>query len=150
MSRQGGGKDSVFPAHHKGLYATFGAVVGEFQSVVLQIVQCLAQGRLWGGLGAGLICSCQQSVQNRFLQFQPLGITFFRCQLHERLLQLKQSGAATLAGGRQRILPFLFGQRLQRFVKFWTGMSPAAHYPDILGQFVTPGSRPHAASRKSP
>src|SRR5699024_4214491 len=81
----GVGKEPVLPAHDKGLYAALGTVVGELQPAVLQIayqvgpllpqiVQCLAQGRLGCRFGAGLICPCQQSVQNRFLQFQPLGI----------------------------------------------------------------------------
>ena len=51
---------------------------------------------------------------------------------------MKQPGAATLAGGHQRILSFLFGQRLQRLIKFSPGMSPEAHYSDVLRQLVVP------------
>lgn len=138
---RGVGKEQVLPAHCKRLYAT--TVVGELQSAILQIVsllsqivQCLALGEFESSLVASLICPCQQSVQNRFLQFQPLGIAFFRCQVHESLLQLKQPGAVTLADCLQRILPFLFGQHLQRFVKFSPGMSPAAHHPDVLRKLV--------------
>lgn len=57
-------------------------------------------------------------------------------RLRERLLQLKQPGAVTLAGCRRRLLPFLFGQCLQRLVKLSPGVCPAAHHPDILRQLV--------------
>ena len=88
----GVGKEPVLPAHDEGLNAALGTVVGELQPAVLQIahqigpllpqiVQGLAQGGLGGSLGAGLICPCQQSVQNRFLQFQTLIVSFFRCQV---------------------------------------------------------------------
>lgn len=101
---RGVGKEPVLPARHKGLDAAPNSVDGELQSAVLQIgpllpqiVQHLAQGGLGHRFGADLICPCQQSVQNRFLQFQPLGIAFFRHQFHERLLQPKQPGAITFA-----------------------------------------------------
>ena len=42
---------------------------------------------------------------------------------------------ATLLRFRQRLLLFLFGQR---FVKFSSGMCPAAHHPDVLRHLVIP------------
>ena len=78
-------EQKILPAHHKGLYAALGAVVGKLQPAVLQIahqigpllqkiVQCLAQGGLGCCPGAGLICPCQQSLQNRFFLLQTLGV----------------------------------------------------------------------------
>ena len=55
-----------------------------------QIVQGLAQGRLGRGFGAGLICPYQQSVQNRSLQFQSLGIAFSWHQFHDSVLALSE------------------------------------------------------------
>lgn len=73
---------------------------------------------------------------NRFLQFQPLVVLRFRREISERLLQLKYPDAITLAGCCQRILTFLFRNRLQCLVKFSTGMGAAAYYPDVLRQLV--------------
>ena len=94
-------EQKILPAHHKGLYAALGAVVGKLQPTVLQIahqigpllqkiVQCLAQGGLGCCPGAGLICPCQQSLQNRFFLLQTLGKSLFYCQCGKVLLHLEQ------------------------------------------------------------
>lgn len=42
-SRRGVGKQPVFPAYHKGLYAALGAVVGDFQPAVLQVADKITE-----------------------------------------------------------------------------------------------------------
>ena len=94
------GKKPVLPSHNKRLYAALSTVVAQFQSAVFQIayqvrpllqqvIQCLSKSGFRYRFGDRLICPCQQSVQNRFLLFQALSISFFWCQFCERLLQLE-------------------------------------------------------------
>jgi hypothetical protein len=50
--------------------------LNQMRPLFLQIVQSFSQSGFRGCLFR--LCPCQKSIQNRFFQFQPLGISFFR------------------------------------------------------------------------
>lgn len=81
-------KQEVLPINGERLTVSFCLVVADLQSAVfqilyqvwpllLQIMECLAQGRL-GRCCPGIL-PCEHSVQNRFRLLQPIFISFFCC-----------------------------------------------------------------------
>lgn len=106
------GKQEILAVNHKGLYTSFGTVVGDFQPAVPQIIQQVRplflqvskgfpQGRLRCRCTG--ICPRQKSVQNRLFLFQSLQISFFRRQIAQGRFQFKQLAIAGVLRSHQRL-----------------------------------------------